>query len=115
MDESTLGWKDISYSVKGKKILHGISGTLDGLCAVMGPSGSGKTSLMNILAGRVQHKNKNLCVGGTVLLNGEPTMGATLRRSIAYIMQQDLITPTSTLAQRCGCQRQLRLRSEPTG
>lgn len=95
-DTSSFEWKDITYSVKDKKILHGISGKLEGLCAVMGPSGSGKTSLMNILASRVQHKGIKQCVGGTILLNGAPTDGARLRRKIAYVVQQDLITPTST-------------------
>lgn len=69
------------------------------MVAIMGPSGGGKTSLLNILAGRTHSsKSAKTEVSGKLMLNGEVIEGFTqrMRRRIAYVMQDDLLLPTST-------------------
>ena len=47
-----LEWNDLTFTVKGRPILDGVSGRARGgrMLAIMGPSGSGKTSVLNALA-----------------------------------------------------------------
>ena len=86
-----LEWEEICFDVKTKKkgkikrILHGISGTLQPgeVMAVMGPSGCGKSSLMNILAHR---KGKEDGVKGNVRINGN-TAPSYFQRLIGYVSQ----------------------------
>ena len=97
-NSSTFTWEDVTYSVKGKEILKGISGELSGgkVCAILGPSGAGKTSLLNILANRVRDKGAKQKVGGKILLDGQALVGDQLRKRIAYVMQEDLLFATQT-------------------
>ena len=87
---SVFSWSDVTYSVKKKDILKGISGELSGgkVCAILGPSGAGKTSLLNVLANRIRNKGANQRVGGTIKLDGRELVGGALRKRIAYVMQQ---------------------------
>lgn len=78
-----LAWKDLSYTVNGKKncfgkvkeskdILHGISGRVEPgqMLAIMGSSGAGKTTLLNLLAGRLTTAG-NVSTSGEILLNNK--------------------------------------------
>ncbi|CAK9007142.1 unnamed protein product [Durusdinium trenchii] len=111
---SNFSWESVSMNVKvgkqDKKILDGISGTLRGgeVCALMGPSGAGKTSLLNVLAGRVRSRG-NVKVDGSILLDNLPISGSALRKRIAYVMQQDILTPTQTVRESLWFSANLRL------
>ena len=76
-----------------KEILCGISAyfTPGSLNAIMGSSGCGKSTLLDILAGQ---KNTGW-VSGDIRINGLP-YNQQFRRSIAYVMQFDVLYPTLT-------------------
>ena len=61
--------KDLEAEVDGKKILNGLSLTVNAgeVHAIMGPNGSGKSTLAFVLAGREGYE----VTGGSVLLDGE--------------------------------------------
>lgn len=61
--------------------------------ALMGPSGSGKTTLLHLLTGYRTPSS------GEILMNGEPfsTVFPTLRGSIGYVPQDDIIHPELTV------------------
>src|SRR5688572_2108757 len=63
------------------------------LIALMGPSGSGKTTLLHVLTGYVTPNR------GQVLINGQPLpeIFDTLRGSIGYVPQDDIIHPELTV------------------
>ncbi|XP_070561236.1 uncharacterized protein [Ptychodera flava] len=81
-----LVFKNISLKIDGKQILKTVSGIAKPgqILALIGPSGSGKTTLLNILAGR----NTDI-ESGSVTLNGQP-LSKRLRRSISYVLQDDI-------------------------
>lgn len=99
---SKFTWEGVSYGVgsgkREKQILSDITGSLSSgeVCALIGPSGAGKTSLLNILAGRIRAKGASQRVAGSMLLDGQAISGSSLRKRIAYVMQQDLLCPTHT-------------------
>eukprot|EP00435_Cladocopium_sp_Y103_P048001 s455_g14.t1 len=111
---SNFSWRTVNMTVdmgkEKKNILNGISGSLKGgeVCALMGPSGAGKTSLLNVLAGRVRSRGK-VRVDGNILLDGMPVSGSSLRKRIAYVMQQDILTPTQTVRESLWFSANLRL------
>ncbi|CAE7862237.1 ABCG11, partial [Symbiodinium necroappetens] len=112
---STFSWQDVSMTVqKGKKkekqILSNISGSLSSgkVCALMGPSGAGKTSLLNVLAARIRTRGTTE-VSGNITLDGQPITGSTLRKRIAYVMQQDILVPTQTVRESLWFSANLRL------
>ncbi|CAJ1343806.1 unnamed protein product [Effrenium voratum] len=111
---SLFTWRNVSMTVtKGKKelkILRDISGSLQGgeVCALMGPSGAGKTSLLNVLAGRIRTRGGQ-AVEGDIQLDGQKVSGAALRKRIAYVMQQDILTPTQTVRESLWFSANLRL------
>ena len=75
-----------SPAVSGQKIiLSEVSGTARSgeIMALMGPSGSGKTTLLDCLS------NRGIISSGSIALNGEP-LSKKHKRSIAYVMQQDI-------------------------
>ena len=61
--------------------------------AFMGPSGSGKTTLLSIIGGRAQSMMRR---EGDVLFNGRP-MEKRMKRSIGYVMQDDLLYEALTV------------------
>jgi len=111
---SNFSWRSVNMTVdmgkEKKNILNDISGSLKGgeVCALMGPSGAGKTSLLNVLAGRVRSRGKVL-VNGNILLDGLPVSGSSLWKRIAYVMQQDILTPTQTVRESLWFSANLRL------
>jgi len=78
-----------------KVLLDGVSfKALPGdLIALMGPSGSGKTTLLHLLTGYISPTQ------GQVLINGQPLAAIfdTLRGSIGYVPQDDIIHPELTV------------------
>ncbi len=63
------------------------------LLAFMGPSGSGKTTLLSIIGGRAQSMMRR---EGDLLFNGKPAE-KKLKRSIGYVMQDDLLYEALTV------------------
>lgn len=72
-----------------KKILFDVSGFVrpGEVAAMMGPSGSGKTTMISILGGRAP---KMMTVSGRTSFNGHE-MSKSIRRSIGYVSQDDLL------------------------
>eukprot|EP00948_MAST-09A_sp_MAST-9A-sp1_P000164 g164.t1 len=90
-----LEFKNISFSVKSKEILHGVDGSLEKgtLMAILGPSGSGKTTLLDSLSGRKSCE-------GDILLNGSRILDPTtiaFRRKISYVSQISTLKATETV------------------
>jgi ABC-type multidrug transport system ATPase subunit len=93
---TSLAFHNVAWSTPGphpKQVLHGISGSVHPgeLLAIMGPSGAGKTSLIQILSGRSQPSP-----GSSVVLNNRP-MDKQGRRSISYVMQNDVLLANLTV------------------
>jgi Fe-S cluster assembly ATP-binding protein len=65
--------RDLEVEVDGKRILDGLSLTINAgeVHAIMGPNGSGKSTLAFVLAGREGYE----VTGGSVLLDGEDVTG----------------------------------------
>uniref|UniRef100_A0A7S0WJA2 ABC transporter domain-containing protein n=1 Tax=Ostreococcus mediterraneus TaxID=1486918 RepID=A0A7S0WJA2_9CHLO len=82
----TLAFKDVSFSVQGRKILDECSGVASSgeLVAVMGPSGCGKTTLLDCLANK-----KTAPYQGTFTVNGAPR-DRLYGRLTAYVPQEDV-------------------------
>jgi ATP-binding cassette subfamily G (WHITE) protein 2 len=91
----TSGKKRRKAGVK-KVVLNNINTYIGGneLLAIIGPSGSGKTSLIDIICGR---KNTGK-IDGYMFINGKQvTSGKQLRRTVGYVMQDDVMPGTSTV------------------
>ena len=86
-----------------RQVLFSISGCCrpGELLAFMGPSGSGKTTLLSIIGGRAQSMMRR---EGDLLFNGKPAE-KKLKRSIGYVMQDDLLYEALTVYEvvRCQC------------
>lgn len=82
---------------------------------MIGPSGAGKTSLLNILAGRASSRGK-LKIEADIRLNNftvDPT-NIAVRKSIAFVAQDDSLQVTSTPREAIHFSAKLRLpRSTP--
>src|SRR5208283_2554593 len=78
-----LELRDVTYRMNGRKILDGVSWTVNEgeNWAILGPNGAGKTTLLKIVCGYLWPNG-----GGEVLRNGEShaDLGA-LRRSIGWV------------------------------
>ncbi|XP_059498708.1 uncharacterized protein LOC125449520 isoform X2 [Stegostoma tigrinum] len=101
-----LKFRGLHMEMKGREILSNVSGTVrpGELLAVMGPSGSGKTTLLSVLSGRQ-------CVqSGSIKMNGSP-LSKRLRRSMCYVMQQDIFFANLTLKDTLMYQAHLKLPS----
>eukprot|EP00941_MAST-03F_sp_MAST-3F-sp1_P002942 g2942.t1 len=94
-----LSWRNVSFVLESKSgtrdILKNVSGDSSTFTAIMGPSGAGKSTLMNILAGRVRTKG-NIRVSGSIAFDGVVVDPTKFRKNIAYVMQEDAVTPFST-------------------
>lgn len=73
------------------------------LIALMGPSGSGKTTLLNILGGRALSNMK-----GEVSINNVP-FKKSMRRTIAYVLQEDTFYTQLTVLEQLTFTSRLRL------
>eukprot|EP00208_Stichococcus_sp_RCC1054_P005101 CAMPEP_0206134880 /NCGR_PEP_ID=MMETSP1473-20131121/285_1 /ASSEMBLY_ACC=CAM_ASM_001109 /TAXON_ID=1461547 /ORGANISM="Stichococcus sp, Strain RCC1054" /LENGTH=319 /DNA_ID=CAMNT_0053526513 /DNA_START=225 /DNA_END=1181 /DNA_ORIENTATION=+ len=73
--------------------------------AFMGPSGSGKTSLLSIIGGRAQSMMRK---EGEVRFNGAPP-NKSMKRSLGYVMQDDLMYESLTVFEVLFYAAQLRL------
>ena len=90
-----LQFEDVSYNLKGKEILSGISGIAQPgqIMAIMGASGAGKSTFIDILA----KKNKRGTTTGNMLVNGEKVVDNEYRDYIGYVDQEDALLPTLTV------------------
>jgi ABC-type multidrug transport system ATPase subunit len=109
-----LEWQDIDYTIKEKKILHGLSGQANPgeVLALMGPSGAGKTTLLNILAGRIYSgRSRGHHLQAEVRANGVKVdpHAASFRRRIAYVTQDDALYATATARESLEFSARLRL------
>lgn len=92
---AALSFENVSYSLKGRQILSGISGAVHPgeLLAIMGASGAGKTTFLDILA----RKNKAGITSGDFYLNGEKVRDDEFRSVIGFVDQDDTLLPTLTV------------------
>lgn len=76
-------------------LLHRITGYAPKRCvtAVMGPSGAGKSTFLDGLAGRIASGS----LRGKVSLDGTEMSPAVVKRTSAYIMQDDRLFPMLTV------------------
>ncbi|CAI0405389.1 unnamed protein product [Linum tenue] len=102
-----LEFTDLTYSVTSKKkvegkwvskeidLLNRITGYAPKGCitAVMGPSGAGKSTLLDGLAGRIASGS----LKGKVSLDGKETSPGLIKRTSAYVMQDDRLFPMLTV------------------
>jgi len=113
LKEATLVWKSLKKYVDvdtdgvttKKQLLFGIDGVAKPgeMTALMGPSGSGKTTLLNILGGRALADME-----GEVLLNNV-VFKKSMRRTIAYVLQEDLFYTQLTVMEQLTITSKLRL------
>lgn len=76
-------------------LLHKITGFAPKGCitAVMGPSGAGKSTFLDGVAGRIARGS----LKGRVSLDGKQMSPSIIKRTSAYIMQDDRLFPTLTV------------------
>jgi ABC-type multidrug transport system ATPase subunit len=111
LSEATIVWKNLDKFVEidngksKKQILFNVGGVAKpgDLIALMGPSGSGKTTLLNVLGGRAL---ANLT--GEVLINNVKYK-KSMRRTIAYVLQEDIFYTNLTVRQQLYFTSNLRL------
>ncbi|XP_047974313.1 ABC transporter G family member STR2-like [Salvia hispanica] len=89
--------KDLSGQWEKKEVdlLHEITGYAPKGCitAVMGPSGAGKSTFLDALAGRIASGS----LIGRVSLDGADVSPSLIKRTSAYIMQEDRLFPMLTV------------------
>lgn len=109
-----FAWSNITYKVhKGRQVLHGVSGAAhSSMFALLGPSGAGKTTLLDILAGRKSTAGGSF--DGEVTLNGVHMAPWQLRRTVGYVLQDDVMMGTQTVREYLLLQARLRLPSRVT-
>jgi ABC-type multidrug transport system ATPase subunit len=108
--ETTLVWNKLTKYVdigdgKKRQIMFDVSGCAKPgeLIALMGPSGSGKTTLLNILGGRALSQ-----VNGEVYVNNIKYK-KSMKRTIAYVLQEDIFYQHLTVRQQLYFTSTLRL------
>ena len=81
------------WEKKDVDLLHQITGYAPKGCvtAVMGPSGAGKSTFLDALAGRIAS------LDGRVALDGVEMSPSLIKRSSAYVMQDDRLFPMLTV------------------
>jgi len=106
-------WSDISIKFGDRKLLHGVSGSVQGkFLAIMGGSGSGKTTLLNYLARRMQRQMKK--EDGVSHLNGSEYTRSTLKQVSGYVVQDDLLFGNLTVEETLMYSAKLRLPGDVT-
>jgi ABC-type multidrug transport system ATPase subunit len=92
---AALMFENVAYTLNGKQILSGISGSVHPgeLMAIMGASGAGKTTFLDILA----RKNKVGMTSGDFYLNGEKIRNEEFKSVIGFVDQDDTLLPTLTV------------------
>ncbi|XP_057805172.1 ABC transporter G family member STR2-like [Salvia miltiorrhiza] len=89
--------KDLNgrWQKKEVDLLHHITGYAPKGCitAVMGPSGAGKSTFLDALAGRIASGS----LMGRVSLDGADVSPSLIKRTSAYIMQEDRLFPMLTV------------------
>jgi ABC-type multidrug transport system ATPase subunit len=92
---AALHFSDISYTLNGRPILEGITGSVrpGQVLAIMGASGAGKSTFLDILA----RKRKRGVVGGITLVNGREVSDADFRKVIGFVDQEDTLMSTLTV------------------
>ncbi|KAJ9605043.1 FAD-dependent urate hydroxylase [Cladophialophora chaetospira] len=102
-----LQFENVSYGLKGKEILSGISGIAHPgqITAIMGASGAGKSTFLDILA----RKNKRGTVVGNMYVGGEKILDTEYRNVIGYVDQEDTLLPTLTVHETISTSALLRL------
>ena len=113
MSEATIVWRNLNKFVEigskngvtKKQILFNIGGIAKPgeLIALMGPSGSGKTTLLNVLGGRALAN-----LSGDVMINNVKYR-KSMRRTIAYVLQEDIFYTNLTVRQQLYFTSNLRL------
>lgn len=109
-----LLFRDIHYSVgKDSSALHilkGVSGLVKAgqMCALMGSSGAGKSTLLDILADR----KTTGAMQGHVLLNNKLRSRDLMRKSSAYVMQDNIFLNCLTVEETMHYSALLRLPQE---
>lgn len=111
---TVVTFKNITYTVKGsmgpRPVLRGISGSVPScLFALLGPSGAGKTTFLDILAGRKSSSGGSW--SGTISIDGVEYSPEELRKSVGYIMQDDVLMGTMSVREYLMFQARLRLPS----
>ena len=110
-----LEFHNVTFTVKGRHILSGVSGRARAgrMLAIMGPSGSGKTSLLNALAGQVKSSGAGSSLTGTLLVDGRPVGGAAAADGVrqAYVRQEDVFYTQMTVRETLLFAARLRLPS----
>lgn len=94
-------------------LLHEITGYSPKGCitAVMGPSGAGKSTFLDALAGRIANES----LTGSVSLDGVDVSPSLIKRTSAYIMQDDRLFPMLTVYETLMFAADFRLGNMPRG
>ncbi|CAD7964123.1 unnamed protein product [Amoebophrya sp. A25] len=92
---SSRAWPRAGHS--GKMLLKSCYGELlaGELTALVGPSGAGKSTLLNLLAARQSWEGKS----GSIRLAGREMKFEDMRSAVAYVMQEDHLLGTQTVAE----------------
>ena len=116
MPSVSVEFRNVVYAVpsidkgcKPTRILRDVSGFVGAgeSLAILGPSGSGKTTLLNLLAGQSTYA----AVSGSILFGGKERTART-KRSIGYVMQDDLFFSNLTVRETLDFTANVRLPSE---
>jgi len=105
-------FRDVSYEIAGKRILSGISFTVEAgeTLVLLGRSGSGKSTALKLTNGML------FPTGGQVLVDGRSTRDwdpITLKRRIGYVIQEVGLFPHFTVARNVGLVPRLEGWQEP--
>lgn len=98
---ATVAFREVSYSVKGKAVLAGLSFTVEPgeTLVLLGRSGSGKSTALRLTNGLLRPSS------GAVLVDGRDTREwdlIRLRRGIGYVIQDVGLFPHFTVARNVG-------------